>query len=130
MDKEVFRTLQKVILVSLRALSVLLVLGIVLFIGINTAVPVHCQEKVEKRQLYTFSGIVSFVNWVESKIGIRYVVNRGTADAFFSVPKEAMITKDKRPTWFSEVNIGDRVTVTYYADHAGVMNIASINIEV
>ncbi len=114
----------------LRALTVLSAIGLIVFMVISTIAPAYCQEEAGNRQLNTFSGIISSVNWVDSTVKIRYIVNRGTHEAFFSVPPEAKIFKRNRPIWFSEVNIGDHVIVSYYTDHAGVLKIASLTVEV
>ncbi len=115
---------------TLRALTALSVIGLIVFIGISAIAPVYCQERAGDRQFDTFSGIVSSVSWIDSTVMIRYMVNRETHEAVFSVPPEAKIFKRNHSIWFSEVNIGDHVTVSYYTDHAGVLKIVSLIVDV
>jgi len=66
-------------------------------------------------------GTVSSVDWVGSVI----VVD----DVRYAVPQDAAIYKGEDAIGLSDINVGDRVTVSYYDDPAGVRKAALITVE-
>ena len=89
-----------------------------------------CQEAHEQ-ELRTVVSIVDSIDWVGSIM----IVNWQNAEEDFAytsltlqVPQDVVIYKGTDKIGFSEVNLGDEVTVTYYRDQSGQAVAKSISV--
>jgi len=100
-----------------RWLSIIILLSVMAIFA-----EVNCQtvESEAEPVIFTTKGSVSGVNWVADKIVVRTFVYGVTDEITFIVSNSTAITRGSSTIPFSNINIGDNVTVSYYSSFAGL----------
>jgi hypothetical protein len=98
---------------------------------VRVAVPVFAQEKSEL-QVTSVSGEVVSVDLVKSEVVVKQlkdVITSTYENTTFKVAPETKLTKGDATLKFSDLKVGDKVTLKYITDILGKQEVESISVE-
>lgn len=81
----------------------------VLMMGLFSCFSIYAQNTTQEKPLKEVSGTVVTKDWVAGML----IVDTGGDEITFYVPRSAKITKGTHDSSFSEINVGDYVTLKY-----------------
>lgn len=84
-----------------------------LLFGILLAAPGYCQEPCQKAEVGNVTGTIAGIDWVGGKLVVKTNDFGSTDEVVFMVPDGTKVIKGTDSIWFSDLNVGDRVTVEY-----------------
>jgi hypothetical protein len=90
-----------------------------LILSVLVATPSYCQNNVAEKQVKSVQGTITEVSWVASTIVVRWLEHSRTLtydEISVFVPSGTKITKGASSITLGNLNVCDRVIVTYYDD--------------
>lgn len=104
------------------------ILPVVLFVFV-LVIPCLAQDGCSDGIYKTISGKITYVDWVNSTLSVRYLQRNGSFDQMlFAIPDDAQIRKGIDTISSSNLNIGDDVTIKYC--DPGLTNLRAMSISV
>ena len=95
----------------------IIIIGIMLMIA-GAAINCYSEDSSEVNETLTVQGNVTAIDWVGSVLTVN--------DMVFSIPSNMEIVKGADTISFSDVNVGDSVTIAYVKEKDGSLKAARI----
>ena len=97
----------------------MIAIGIMLMMA-GMAIRCYSEDSSEINRTVTIQGAVIAIDWV----GAVFTVN----DVVFSIPSSAEVVKGTERVSFSDIDVGDNVTVTYNKENDGSLRVSRVAI--
>ena len=97
-----------------------------------------CQDNGKPKNIQTASGLIRQVDWTGETITVNFINQFASSampfavseETVFPVPEDTEIRKGSDTIELSDLKVGDPVTIQYYRDSSGVLNIVSIDVNI